>query len=393
MHKILSINGTSFFSTGTIIKTLESQLSDCYSFFRMTADEYEAKNFKTPRNFFERQLGKVFCQAFGEDGFGFGFSNKRVKGYLEGLRPDLIHIHNLHGYWINSETVLAYAFQNNVPLVFTLHDCWPFTGRCAHFFESNCDKWKVGCGHCPAMSAYPRARFLDLSGQQWTRKKRLLMNRGIWFVSPSNWLASFFRESFLKNERISVINNGIRVSFYEDVPEKKHVETNKRIVLFVANPFTKEKGLEDVNRLADILNEDYQVVCVGDPAGGSFSEKIINIPATKDAELLAQLYKQADCFGLFSHQENYPTVLMEAIACGTPIVSYDVGGCGEICEEGVNGFLVGKGNVQLAAKRIADTRLLNKRDIQETGKKHDLSMFAAGYKKIYDELLTDDKTP
>ncbi len=391
MKKILSINGTSFYSTGNIIKELEENLSNVYDFYKITADGNGQKNFKNPSNYLERQIGKIICQSIGSDGFGFKFTNRRVTKYIESVSPDLIHIHNVHGYWINLENIVRYARNKNVPIIYTLHDCWTFTGRCAHFFDSKCFEWKIGCKKCEYKSAYPRSRFLDFTAEQWKKKKELLTGNDIIFVSPSFWLKTFFSQSFLKNELIFVINNAIDCRFFSKVKKEKVIETQKKIVLSIANPFTPEKGLVEINQLSEIMSDDYLFVCVGNVQNGTFSKKIVNIPATKDKELLAKLYKQAHCFCLFSHQENYPTVLMEAIACGTPIITYDIGGCKEICNNGTNGYIVEKFDYKQIINAIGSVKKLNRETIVQKAQKHNLDVFSQKYRDIYEYAFNLDK--
>ena len=392
MKKILSINTTSFFSTGTIIKNIENALGDKYEFYHATADAEGDKSFTIIKSSAMREWKKVPSQLFGEDGFLFKKETKELIDWIDSVKPDLIHVHNLHGYYTNSEMVMNYAFKHNIPVIFTMHDCWSFTGRCANFDCVHCDKWKVGCGNCKHKNVYPLTRLFDNSKKQWQKKKKMFVGHNITFVTPSNYLANLAKQSFLKDENIHTINNGIDMSIFSnkitDIDLPKEIDINKRILLSIAYPFTKEKGLEDINRLQSMIDEDkYQIVVVGVEEDKKTVDGIIRIPPTTDKRFLALLYQKAYAFLCFTYQDTYPTVLLETIACGTPAITYDVGGCTEIIVDGVTGYSVKVGDVEEAYKKIEEIDSINRDKCQKVGLTHSIENFTKEYEKLYKSIL------
>lgn len=394
MKKILSINGTSFYSTGNIIKNIEAGLKDKYDFYRATADEKGDKQYEISGKFIIRQSGKIPAQLFGNDGFEYRHQTKKMIKWIDGVKPDLIHIHNVHGYFMNVELVLEYAYSHNIPVIYTMHDCWTFTGRCAYFDNVNCDKWKTGCGNCKYKNGYPKSRLFDISKSQWLRKKRLFTDHGITFVAPSQWLKNYTVDSFLNKEKVLVINNGIDTSTFKPVKTScsiEGVDPSKKIILSIANPFTIEKGLNDINELAKIIDKNkYQIVIVGEVAKKyKLEDGIISAPPTKSKEEIAKYYNMANVFCFFSHQDNYPTVLLESLACGTPVVTFKIGGAPEIVEHNRTGYVVEVGDIQKAYEYIEQIDNIDTKICSEIGKTHSIANFVKEYKELYDLILED----
>lgn len=393
MKKILSINGTSFFSTGNIIKALENGLKDKYEFYRVSADETNKHSYQMCKNYHLRQLGKIPTQIFGNDGFTYNNETKKMIKWVDMVKPDLIHIHNVHGYYMNVELFLHYVYEKNIPVVFTMHDCWSFTGRCAHFAGVNCDKWKEGCDKCQFLKSYPPSRLFDTSKKQWLKKKELFSGHNIHYVVPSNWLMNFTKESFLKNEDVRLIHNGFNSSiFLKKINEfelPKEIDPNKKILLSVANPFTKEKGLDDFNKLQSMIDTSiYQIVLMGITEEYKTVPGIIRIPPTKDRDYLAYLYQNAYAFLLFSYQDNYPTVLLESLASSTPAITYDVGGCPEIIKDGYTGYVVKAGDLDTVITRIEQVDKIDKNECKKVGESHSLDVFIKEYDALYSEILS-----
>lgn len=394
MKKILSINTTSFFSTGAIIKNIENALGDKYEFYHATADAEGDKSFTIIKSSAMREWKKVPSQLFGEDGFLFKKETKELINWIDSVKPDLIHIHNLHGYYTNSEMIMNYAFEHNIPVIFTMHDCWTFTGRCAYFDSVGCEKWKTGCGNCKYKKSYPKTRLFDLSKKQWLKKKRLFSGHNITFVAPSEWLRRYTKESFLKDENVLVINNGIQTDIFAEKIEgyclPQGIDANKKIILSVAYPFTPQKGLNDINKLQNLIDQNkYQIVVVGITDEFKTMDGIIRVNPTKDKRYLAFLYQHAYVFVSFTYQDNYPTVLLETIAAGTPAIAYDIGGCPEIVIDGKTGYCVPVGDVEKAYERINEIDSINKDKCKKIGLTHSIENFTKEYEKLYKSILDE----
>ena len=253
---------------------------------------------------------------------------------IKEFSPDIIHLHNIHGYYVNIEMLFEFLAEYNKPIVWTLHDCWPFTGHCAYFDMAECDKWKTGCYKCPALADYPKT-LRDNSKNNYLLKEQLfnLVDRVV-FVTPSNWLADKVAESFLNKYLIKVINNGIDTDAFvygEGNIREKYTLGDKKIVLGVASIWDKRKGFEDFVALSEYLADEYQIVLVGlsEKQIKKLPKSIIGIRRTESREELAQLYSAASVLFNPTYEDNYPTVNLEALSCGTPVITYNTGGSPE----------------------------------------------------------------
>lgn len=300
-------------------------------------------------------------RLFDDQGLSSYYATKTFVNHIKGVNPDLIHLHNLHGYYLNYPILFEYLSSVNIPIVWTLHDCWPITGHCSHFDFIGCDRWRTGCGHCPGLSVYPRSLFLDRSARNYRLKKGCftsVLDR-LTIVPVSNWLESFVRQSFLKDASIRTIHNGIDVSTFSPKEVSslrgKYSLGDKKIVLGVALPWTKRKGLEDMLILSDALPSDqYQVMMVGlsDKQLKSLPAGIIGIQRTNNVQELAELYSLATVFVNPTYEDNFPTVNLEALACGTPVITYRTGGSPEAVDE-ETGIVVEKGDINGMARAVA----------------------------------------
>lgn len=270
------------------------------------------------------------------DGAGFG-SKSDTKKFIEWVKefdPDVIHLHNIHGYYINIEVLFDYLRTCGKKIIWTLHDCWAFTGHSAYCDAVQCDKWKSGCDHCPQIKEYPKS-YLDRSKRNWKMKKKMMTGiRNFSIVTPSHWLEGLVKESFLNEYPVKVIHNGIDTSqFYpmENDFRDFYDIGNRYILLGVASTWNDMKGYSDFFSLSKRLDDDYKIVMVGltDEQIAELPGNILGIKRTESVKELAQIYSAADLFLNLTYCDNYPTVHLEAISCGTPVVSYDTGGCSE----------------------------------------------------------------
>lgn len=259
---------------------------------------------------------------------------RRVKAY----KPDLIHLHNLHGSYIHIGLLMKYIKKNHVPVVFTLHDCWAFTAICSHFTVAECDKWQSGCGKCPQRKECSSSP-IDFTKSVWKLKKKWFTGvENLTVVTPSHWLEKLVGQSFLKEYPVKVIHNGIDLTVFHPVPSNFRCVyrlENKKIVLGVAFGWGYKKGLDVMIALAKTLPEDYVVVIVGtdDTIDKTLPSNVISIHRTNSQTELAEMYTAADVFVNPTREENYPTVNMEALACGTPVITFKTGGSTEMLDD------------------------------------------------------------
>lgn len=289
------------------------------------------------------------------DAHGFGSRSATIAliKELEAWKPDIVNIHNLHGYYINIELLFDYLKRVQIPVVWTFHDCWPFTGHCAHYERVNCYKWQTECYHCPNRKGYPESWFIDHSTFNFYKKKELFNGLNhLTIVTPSQWLAKQLSKSFLSSFPVGVIHNGVDLDVFR--PSDNHNEirlkyslSTQAIVLGVANTWKKRKALEDFVVLSHIINKDVQIVLVGITAAQAkdLPNNIKAISRTENTTELAALYSAAAVFVNPTYVDNFPTTNIEALACGTPVITYRTGGSPEAVDS-ETGVVLEKGDVE-----------------------------------------------
>lgn len=290
-------------------------------------------------SFFENALHRVLGEITGLHEQLSVIGTHLLIAELKKFTPDIIHLHNLHGSYINLPLLFKYIKKNNIRVVWTLHDCWSFTGHCPHFDMVGCDRWKTGCYGCPQYREYPKS-FFDNSKYMYKLKKKWFTGvENMTLVTPSEWLAGLVKQSFLKDYPVKVINNGIDLDIFKPTESdfrKKHGLENKKIVLGVAFGWGKRKGLDVFTELARRLDsEKYQIVLVGtdDNVDKLLPDNIISIHRTQNQTELAELYTAADVFANPTREEVLGLVNIEALACGTPGVTFNTGGSPECYDE------------------------------------------------------------
>lgn len=294
----------------------------------------------------------VRSRILDDHGMGSVAATRALLKQMDEIRPDIVHLHNIHGYYLNYPLLFQYLKDNNVPVVWTLHDCWPFTGHCAHFDYAKCECWKTGCHHCPQKTTYPASYVLDRSKQNWLAKKYYFTLPDQMLIVPcSYWLGDLVKKSFLGKYPVNVIHNGINTEVFRPCSateiRSKHGWENKKILLGVASSWSPRKGLKDFIELSKLLPGDYCIVLVGlNPEQmKDLPANIIAFAKTESVQMLAELYSAADVFLNLTWEDNYPTTNLEAIACGTPVITYRTGGSPESISKGT-GFVVEQGNLQ-----------------------------------------------
>ncbi|WP_335406121.1 glycosyltransferase [Neobacillus drentensis] len=293
-------------------------------------------------------------------GFGSTRATKQFITKIDEVNPDIIHLQNIHGYYLNIELLFGFLKKRNKPVVWTLHDCWAFTGHCAHFDFINCNKWRNGCEACPQKTEYPSSLLLDNSKLNYLLKKKIFNGiEKLTIVTPSKWLTKLVEKSFFKKYPIETIHNGIDLNIFKSVNslfKKRHNIEDKFIILGVAR-WDKRKGLEYFIELSNNLSDLYQVVIVGvtEKQKRQLPRNIIAITQTTNVEELVEIYSAADVFVNPTLEDNFPTVNIEALACGTPVITFKTGGSTESIDENC-GIVVLKGDIEKLTNAIAEVR-------------------------------------
>lgn len=296
---------------------------------------------------------------FDNHGFGSRKATKQFIKEIERIQPDVINLHNIHGYYLNVEILFEYLAKTDIPVVWTLHDCWPFTGHCSYFDRYHCEKWKSGCHHCPNSKGYPKSLLFDRSKTNYARKKELFsMPKNIIFVAVCNWMANNVKASFLGGYPVETIYNGVDVETFRprfeglngsnSLKAKLGINENAKVVLGVASTWDRRKGLDDFVKLRTMMTDEYVIVLVGlnDKQIAVLPEGVIGIKRTESVDQLAELYSLADVFVNPTYVDNFPTTNIEALACGTPVVTYRTGGSPEAIDE-KTGMVVNQGEMNL----------------------------------------------
>lgn len=332
INSVCSIRSTGRICTD-IANKLEQEGHECKIAYgrENVLSEYEkyAHRITSP---LEVKIDGVKSRLFDNAGLNSKRATKKFIKWVEKYDPDLIHLHNLHGYYINIEVLFEYIKRKNKPVIWTMHDCWAFTGHCSHFARINCDKWLSGCHHCPKKKGYPSSVFLDNSKRNYHKKKAVFAGvENMTIVTPSKWLASLVEQSFFKGTKIQVINNGINTDIFKPTQgnfREKYGLQNKKILLGVASAWSESKGLYDFVKLSEKLDDNYKIVLVGltESQCAELPPQILAITRTTNINELAEIYSTADLFINPTYGDTYPTVNLEAQACGTPVVTYKTGG-------------------------------------------------------------------
>ena len=340
------------------------------------------------------KLQALKSRVFGNYGFNSRKATKKIIAELERIKPNVVHLHNIHGHDCNLEILFSYFKKNKIKLLWTFHDCWSFTGYCPHFTMMKCDKWKSSCSQCIQRSEY--SWFFDKGQQLFEKKKSIFQGLDLTIVTPSRWLADIVQQSFLKEYPVKVINNGINLEIFKpsksNFREKFGISEKNYIILGVAMGWGERKGLDVFVNLAKNLPDNYRIVLIGtdDKTDKILPENIISIHRTQNQQELAQIYSSADVFVNPTREDNYPTVNMEAIACGLPVLTFRTGGSPEMIDE-TCGSVVGCDDEEALEKeiiRICTDRPYSKDNCVNKAKTFDENERFKEYLDLYERVIT-----
>lgn len=342
---ILYINTVDYGSTGNIIKQMSAAAEfSGYKTCSAIAGQKEGndeRNYLIVSSYTVRRINEIFDKLFSIRGYDSFLSTLVFLRKLERINPRIIHLHNLHSNYINLPLLFRYIKKRNIKTIWTLHDCWAFTGRCPHFVALSCEKWKDGCNKCDyPLDSYPVAKY-DRSAFMWKKKKKWFTDvKDMTIVTPSKWLEGQVKQSFLKCYPTKVIANGIDLSIFRrtknDFRQKHCIPEDKYIVLGIAFSWSNKKGLDCFIELSSRLDSSqYTIVLVGTDADIDLllPPNIISVHKTKSQQELAGIYSATDVFVNPTRQEVLGLVNLEALACGTPVITFNSGGSPECVDE------------------------------------------------------------
>lgn len=300
-------------------------------------------------NFFDSDLHGLMTRIFDTCGLHSKIATRKFIKWLDKNKPDILHLHNLHGYYINYPMLFSYIKSNNIKTFWTLHDCWAFTGHCPYYTYAQCEKWKTQCYECKQKKHHPTSYIFDGSEKNYAIKRNAFTNvEGLTIITPSLWLKEQVQKSFLQDYKVEHIPNGISLQVFCPTENEFRTKNNleeKVIVLGVANLWAETKGLRYFFELAQVLPDYYQIVLVGlsKQQLETLPSNIIGLKKTDNIQELVDIYSSADVFVNPTLEDNFPTTNIEALACGTPVVTFNTGGspeaidstCGMIVEKNV----------------------------------------------------------
>jgi len=339
-------------------------------------------------------------RLFDRHGLASTKATKKLVDKIKEIQPNIIHLHNLHGYYLNIEILFHYLATAEIPVVWTLHDCWTMTGHCAHFSFIGCDKWKMQCEHCPQKKGYPSSYGLDRSYKNYRLKKELFTSVSKMTLVPvSNWLTTIVKDSFLKGYPVKTIYNGVDTKVFSpqatDEIREKYKIGDKFVLLGVANVWSERKGLKDFIHLSRLLKDDEMIILVGltNQQMNNLPSNILGIRRTENVHQLAELYSMAGLFVNPTWEDNFPTTNLEALSCGTPVATYRTGGSPEALTP-ETGFIVEQGDLADIRKAIDIVKSKGKAFYSEACRERAVKMFNkndryAEYIQLYEKILSE----
>ena len=400
MKKLIQINTVCNTSTGKLMGDIQRKANEL---------GYETLSIVGRRKVFQdircEKIGNgvsfwihvIINTVFDRQGYGSYFLTKKIVSRLRKENPDIIHLHNLHGYYINLPILFDFLSKEFKGKIFwTFHDCWPVTGHCAYFTAIGCEKWKNGCNKCPNKTEYPISLFLDASGKNYEDKRRMFNSLdNLIIITPSEWLAEIVKESYMNRYPVRVVNNGIDLKKFSyrkpqnEIFKKYGINKEKKTILGVASIWDARKGMKDFLLLAKFLSDEYQILLVGlsQKQIQGLPENIVGVKRTENQEELAMIYSLAQVFMNPSLEESFSLVTVEAIACGTPAIVLDTSAVKElVCDD--NGIVLSRHEPEdyIKAIRKLEAKQLTRETIMETARKYDADAFAQKVIDLYEQM-------
>ncbi|MFL2143624.1 glycosyltransferase [Ruoffia sp. FAM 20857] len=396
--RILQINSVyGYGSTGRIVQNLHKEIQanghESYVIYGR-GDRSEDKNVFKIGNKFEQAIDVLGTRVFNKHAQYNYVNTKKIIKKIKEIKPDIVHLHNIHGYYVNFIKLISFLKSINVKIVWLLHDTWLISGSSADQggIEYDWEK-EPNLNHLKKISEeYPRhiQNSVKQGHKNYLIKKELLSDSGITFITPSNWLAEIIKESFLKNNKVITIHNGIDTDLFRVLENKD--EAKKKSILGVASKWEDRKGLRYFERLANDLDENFIITVVGvtKEQANQINPKINCIQRTNSIQELVELYNKADIFVNPTLYDNFPTVNIEAQACGTPVITFNTGGSGESIIHGKTGCVVEKGNYEKLLNSVQNVNKKNEKlseNIRRNAERYSSKSIQKEYLKLYKNIL------
>lgn len=402
--KVFCINEVNFGSTGRIMEQIVKAAGVEY---RLGVAESRSNRKRVQANQvfignrLTRNLGLKLGTLTGCHGLFHWSATGKLLRQIRVFQPDIVHLYNLHGDYINLPMLFHFLKKQNVPVVWTLHDCWAFTGQCAYFTAAGCQKWREGCYKCPQYrGGYPSST-VDNTRLMWKWKKKWFTGvKDLTIVTPSHWLGELVKASYLKEYPVQVIHNGIDLNHFHptegDFRRKHGISEQAFVLLGVTFGWEERKGLDVFLELSRRLEQDaFRIVLVGtdENVDRLLPEQIVSIHKTADQKELAEIYSAADLFVNPTREDNYPTVNMEAIACGTPVLIFCTGGSPESVGERTGRVVPCEDvdTMEREIRRICQERPYRKEECAMEGQAFDMQRCFRGYAEVYETVTRENR--
>lgn len=396
MPKLLQINVTANWgSTGKIAEdigklAIEAGWESWIAYGR--GNPTSASNLIRIGNDWDMKIHGVQSRLFDNHGLASASVTRKFIKEIREINPDIIHLHNIHGYFLNYPILFEFLKEFKKPVVWTLHDCWPFTGHCAYYDYAKCDRWKTQCHNCPQLKSYPTSLFRDNSFNNYKQKKHSFLGvDNMTLIPVSDWLKFEISKSFLADYPSKTIHNGIDINVFSPNEVKKN-DDSKFVILGVCSVWDKRKGLDEFIKLRKLLSEKFLIILVGlsQEQISKLPEGIVGIQRTENVSQLVELYSTADVFVNPTLEDNFPTTNLEALACGTPVITYRTGGSPEAIDNRTGSVIDYRDVEALAAKiqEFCETPLSVDDCRMRAEKYFDKTKVYEEYINLYNSLLT-----
>ncbi len=360
--KVLQINACyGYLSTGIIVEDIEKLLIEngCESYIGYQSKAKEMSNGYKIGTGLDRKFHGLYSRIFGKQGYVSKNQTRKFLKWVDEIKPDIVHLHNLHSNYLNFNILISYLAENNIKTVYTFHDCWAFTGKCTHYSFVKCNKWKEACGNCPKNKHEVPSLFFDVTSKVIKdRTEHLNKISDLTIVSCSNWMKKQVELSHLTPKKVVTIYNGVNTNIFkphENSFRKDYSLNDKFVILGFANKWCLENNMAGVKSLVEQLKDDEKIVIVGcnEEQKKYFSayKKVIALGFIKDRLELSDIYASSNVFVNLTYEDTLPTVNMESLCCETPVITFNSCGSPELVSN-ENGMVVEQGNFDAIRKSI-----------------------------------------